>query len=76
MCRQFIREFCGDGMRVWMYGKSAEGKGLEAMGKEGVSLTVAELLPMSFGPGDMVSLPVMAEFCMTWLAGSSLFSEL
>ncbi|KPI44922.1 Cytidine deaminase [Cyphellophora attinorum] len=55
MCRQFIREFCGDGMRVWMYGKKAEeGKGgVEAMGERGVSLTVKELLPMSFGPGDM-----------------------
>lgn len=68
MCRQFIREFCGGEMKVWMYGRDwdeknrklvgAEGKG--GAGKEGkegecVVMTVEELLPFSFGKASMVS---------------------
>lgn len=40
MCRQFMREFCGEDFPVYMYDKEGEYT-LRTMG---------ELLPMSFGP--------------------------
>ena len=60
MCRQFIREFCDLKMKVWMLGKGmGEGGDVVGEGATGgekpVVMTVGELLPMSFGPNDMVS---------------------
>lgn len=49
MCRQFIREFCEDEMKIYMYGKKGEAK------TDATVMTIGELLPMSFGPNDMVS---------------------
>jgi hypothetical protein len=43
MCRQFIREFCRDEMPIYMYDKDGQF----------VVRTLGELLPMSFGPGDL-----------------------
>lgn len=68
MCRQFIREFCGGGMKVWMYGREWDRREGLVKGEEGgkeekvvVVMTVEELLPFSFGPSDMVS---VEEWCV------------
>ncbi|PUU76387.1 cytidine deaminase-like protein [Tuber borchii] len=45
MCRQFIREFSDNSVPIFMYGKE-EG--------ECVVRTLGELLPMSFGPEDLL----------------------
>ncbi|KAG6041412.1 hypothetical protein E4U41_004510 [Claviceps citrina] len=44
MCRQFIREFCSLSMPIYMFDKD----GYHAM------RTLEELLPMSFGPDDLL----------------------
>ena len=61
MCRQFIREFCGAEMRIWMYGGrwdrgESDEEGVNAGGKKGKVVevkTIGELLPMSFGREDL-----------------------
>ena len=58
MCRQFMREFLQPEVKVWMYGKKGfvEGwTGDEGYGRVhgAVVMTMADLLPMSFGPNDL-----------------------
>ena len=64
MCRQFIKEFCGGEMRVWMYGgrwDEGERDGVHdegggerrGTGKVVEVMTIEELLPMSFGRKDL-----------------------
>ena len=56
MCRQFIREFCGSEMRIWMYGgkwDSGERDEHDSGGKVVVVRTIGELLPLSFGREDL-----------------------
>ena len=51
MCRQFINEFATSReLPVYMYGKD----GLDV---RPVTMTIGELLPMSFGPNDMEKNP-------------------
>ncbi|SPN97177.1 related to cytidine deaminase [Cephalotrichum gorgonifer] len=45
MCRQFIREFCGTSMPVFMFDRD----------NNFAVLTVIQLLPMSFGPDSLPS---------------------
>jgi cytidine deaminase len=55
MCRQFMREFCAPEMKVWMYGKTgfSEWGDDEGVVNGAVVMTMAELLPNSFGPNDL-----------------------
>lgn len=61
MCRQFIREFCGAEMKIWMYGgrwdrgeRDDEGvNGGDRKEKVVEVKTIGELLPMSFGRADL-----------------------
>jgi cytidine deaminase len=63
MCRQFIREFCGGEMKIWMYGgrwdkgerdEDGERNGKEKEKEKFVEVkTIGELLPMSFGREDL-----------------------
>ena len=61
MCRQFIREFCDAGMKIWMYGgrwdrgeRDADGATGEEGNRKVVAIkTIGELLPMSFGREDL-----------------------
>jgi cytidine deaminase len=56
MCRQFIREFCGNEMKVFMYGRQPyEELQEQEEGKKGniEVKTLGELLPMSFGPDGL-----------------------
>lgn len=61
MCRQFIREFCGESMKIWMYGgrwdqgERDENDADEDSGKGKVVevKTIGELLPMSFSRKDL-----------------------
>ena len=48
-----MREFCGVEMKVFMFGRMGDGvEGDVARGEYEVR-TMGELLPMSFGPGDL-----------------------
>ncbi|KAF7511435.1 hypothetical protein GJ744_004624 [Endocarpon pusillum] len=44
MCRQFINEFCGSTLPIYMYDKD----------NQYVMKTLGDLLPMSFGPQDLL----------------------
>lgn len=51
VCRQFLREFCAQEMPVYLVSSSwSEGDGLA---KRVVKTSMAELLPMSFGPEEL-----------------------
>jgi cytidine deaminase len=54
MCRQFIREFCSNEMPILLVPGDYFDKEKEASKKAPVKLTnLGELLPFSFGPGDL-----------------------
>ena len=55
MCRQFMREFLQPDVKVYMYGKKGyvDGQSTDGRVNGAVVMTMAELLPMSFGPNDM-----------------------